>query len=327
MPVFTGPLADMNACPLVSVLVLNWNKKEYLHRCLSSVFRQNYPNIETLFIDNGSDDGSVELVRKHYPQAHIIALDHNMGFSAANNIGISQASGDYIMTLNNDTELDEGCVSELIEVIEQFPQAWSCSPKIVSFDNPPIIVNVGIGVQDRWPTDRGHGEPDDGRYDQIEEILGPNGGAGLYRKAVLDEIGGYDEDFVAYFEDVDLAWRARLTGWISVYAPKAICRHAFGGTNKTRPFYIEYHIFRNIIWLYIKDIPGAYLWKKVPGLLKQEIIFWKSHLRRGGAKWLNMKIDTYKKLPRMMMKRRHIQRNRHIDDKEFERWFHELLPR
>ena len=105
----------------------------------------------------------------------------------------------------------------------------------------------------------------------------------------------YDEDMlghlnhgtvVAYFEDVDLAWRARLTGWISVSAPKAICRHAFGVTKKTRPFYIEYHIFRNIIWLYVKDIPGAYLWKKVPGLLKQEIIFWKRHLRRGGAKWL-----------------------------------------
>jgi len=312
--------------PLVSVIVLNWNKKDYLPRCLDSVFRQDYPNLEVLFVDNGSDDGSVTFVREHYPDARVIPLGHNMGFAPANNIGIQEASGTYVMSLNNDTELDERCIGELVRVIEQHPNAWSCSPKIVSFELPATIVNVGIESRNFNPGDRGHGDPDDGRYDQIEEIFGPNGGAGLYRQEVLDEIGGFDEDFVAYYEDVDLAWRARLAGWCSIYAPEAICRHAFGGTNKSRTFYIEYHIFRNIIWLYIKDLPYKYLLEKLPTLLKQEVVFWISHLRRWDIKWLRMKIHTYQKLPKMFKKRRVIQKNRRLDDQEFERWYRPVPP-
>ena len=307
--------------PLVSVIVLNWNKKEYLRRCLDSACRQDYSNLEILFVDNGSEDGSVAFVRMHYPHIRIIALDYNMGFAPANNIGFAEAAGVYVMTLNNDTELDKGCIRELVTVIEQYPDAWSCSPKIIGFDDPPMIVNVGIESRNFEPRDRGYGDPDDGRYDRIEEIFGPNGGAGLYRKAVLDEIGGFDEDFVAYYEDVDLAWRARLAGRISVYAPGAICRHAFGATNKNRPFYIEYHIFRNIIWLYVKILPYPYLREKLPTLLKQEVIFWIDHVRRWDIKWLKMKLDTYRKLPRMVRKRRQIQRVKRIDNQAFERWY------
>jgi GT2 family glycosyltransferase len=249
-----------------------------------------------------------------------------MGFAPANNIGIALATGEYIMTLNNDTEMEPACVSEMTRTLAASPASWACAPKIVSFDAPPMIVNAGIGVRDHMPTDRGGGEPDDGRYDTPEEVFGPNGGAGLYKKKVLDEIGLYDEDFFFYYEDVDLAWRARLAGWTCVYAPAAICRHESGGTSKALPFFTEYHIFRNLIWLYLKNIPAPYFRKKLPGLIWQEIIFWKAQITRRESRWIRMKLDAYRKIPRMLMKRRHVQKMRRISNGELERWIVPMLP-
>ena len=312
--------------PLVSVIVVNWNRKGYLERCFNAIAAQDYPNLDVILVDNGSTDGSLELMREHFSDVLLISLDQNMGFAPANNIGILASTGVYVLTLNNDTALASGCVSALVDTIERYPQAWACAPKIISFDNPPVIVNVGIGARDHMPTDRGGGEPDDGRYDTVEEVFGPNGGAGLYRRAALDEIGLFDEDFFFYYEDVDLAWRARFAGWTCIYAPTAVCKHVSGGTSKSLPFFTEYHIFRNIIWLYIKGIPCVYLRRRLPRMIKQELIFWKTHLRRGDTQWLKMKWDTYCKAPIMLIKRRSIQRSRRIDDAEFERWFLPLLP-
>lgn len=312
--------------PRVSIVVVNWNRQEYLERCFKAVLAQDYPDLEVILVDNGSQDGSIDLVRERFPIIHIIALDENKGFAQANNIGIAASTGPYIITLNNDTQMAPGCVGALVETMERYPKAWACAPKIISFDDSPVIVNAGIGAKDHMPTDRGGGEPDDGRYSEMEEVFGPNGGAALYRRAVLDDIGLFDEDFFFYYEDVDLAWRARLAGWTCLYVPAAVCRHVSGGTSKSLPFFTEYHIFRNIIWLYIKGIPGPFIRPRLPGLLKQELVFWKTHLLRRDTRWLKMKWDTYLKAPGMLMKRRHIQRSRRIDDAEFERWFTPLLP-
>jgi len=313
--------------PRVSVVVVNWNRKEYLARCFEAVLTQRYPNIETILVDNGSHDGSVELVKERFPNVRLIALDTNRGFAQANNIGISASSGVFVMTLNNDTQMAPDCISTLVEALEGHPEIYACAPKIISFDEPPLIVNAGIGAKDHMPTDRGGGEPDDGRYDRVEEVFGPNAGAGLYRRMVFETLGGFDEDFFAYYEDVDLAWRARLAGWKCLYIPSAVCRHVSGGTSKSLPFFTEYHLFRNIVWLYIKGIPGPFLRPRLLPFLKQEFVFWKTHLRREEIRWLRMKWDTYRKIPRMFVKRRQVQRSRRIDDAEFERWFLPMLPR
>ncbi|MBT5873475.1 MAG: glycosyltransferase family 2 protein [Candidatus Latescibacteria bacterium] len=311
---------------LVSVVIPNWNGIRFLERCLEAIYSQTYPHVEVIFVDNGSDDESVPFVKSRFPEIRILGLPRNLGFAPAINRGIADANGAFILTLNNDTEMAAGCVAALVEALSRNTQVGSCAPKIVGFESPQVIVNVGIESPEFKPADRGFGELDSGQYDEPAEIFGVNAGAGLYRKKMLDDVGLFDEDFESYYEDVDLAWRARLAGWGCLYVPQAICRHEFGGTSKARPFYTEYHIFKNIIWVHVKDLPLRYFREKIATLLKQEIVFWLDHIRRWDTKWLRMKAHTYIKLPKMCLKRRRIMRSRRIDDREFEKWYRPGAP-
>ncbi len=306
---------------MVSIVIPNWNGLRFLERCLRAVTHQTYSSIEVIFVDNGSEDGSVAFTRESFPRMRLVEIPRNLGFAPAVNIGIGEATGDYILTLNNDTEIAPACVAEMVKALETAPEAGACAPKIISFESPPTIVNVGIEAPNFNPADRGFGETDAGQYDNPGEIFGVNAGAGMYRRAMLEDVGLFDADFESYYEDVDLAWRSRLAGWTSIYQPTAICKHEFGGTSKAMPFYTEYHIFKNIVWVHIKNLPYRYLREKVISLLRQEIIFWLNHLRRRDFKWLKMKLHTYVKLPKMCLKRRRIMNKRRIDDLEFERWY------
>ena len=246
----------MSSQPLVSVIVLNYNGKKFLQECLESLYRQNYPNIEIIFVDNRSTDDSVFFVKNNFPNAIIVENNKNLGFAQGNNEGIKKANGKYIFVLNNDTKTNRDCIKFLAEALEKNENAGMVAPKIVSIENPKLIDSIGLNIYpDGLARGKGRNEIDIGQYDKLQESLFPSACAALYKKKMLDEIGLFDENFFAYCEDTDLGIRARLAGWQSVAEPKAIVCHHYSGTfgkySETKAFFTE----RNHFFVAIKNFP------------------------------------------------------------------------
>jgi GT2 family glycosyltransferase len=221
----------MMASPLVSCIVVNWNRRDLLRASLESLARQDYPNLEIIVVDNGSTDGSVDLCTTFQPAVKLIRNSRNRGFCAANNQGIATARGEFIALLNNDAEADPGFVSALLRLFDGRPDVGMAASKIVVWEDPGLIDKAGhLIYPDGQNRGRGTGERDRGQFDRVEDVLWPDGCAALYRKSMFDQIGGFDEDFFAYGDDAELGLRARIAGWNCVYTPHAVVRHHRGAT-------------------------------------------------------------------------------------------------
>jgi GT2 family glycosyltransferase len=247
--------------PKVSIIIVNWNGKRYLKECFDSVFSQTYPNYEVVFVDNGSTDGSVEYIETNFPQTRIVRLDKNYGFAAPNNIGIKEAFKNpevkYIATLNNDTKVDPNWLKELMNVsIEhENDEIGMYASKMLFYNNPNMINSTGISINMAMSaTDRMSCEIDNLKNNHIEEIFGPCAGAALYSRTLLEDIGLFDEDYFAYLEDVDLAWRARLRGWECLYVPTAIVYHNHSSTGIEGSSFKLFHLGKNKIQTLIKNL-------------------------------------------------------------------------
>jgi GT2 family glycosyltransferase len=249
----------MTDLPLISVIILNWNGKEYLYSCIQSVKRQTYLNIETILVDNASADDSVEYIKKFFSDLRLIINPENIGYGGGNNRGIREAKGRYIFILNSDTEIEKDCLELLWECVETDQKIGVTTPKILLYDRRDTIDAAGLTIYpDGLSIGRGRLEPQE-KYNQIEEVFAGSGCASLFRKEMLEEIGLFDEDFFAYAEDTDLGWRARLAGWKAYYEPEAIVYHhhskKFGTYSSTKAFLVE----RNRIWVAWKNFPPPVL--------------------------------------------------------------------
>jgi GT2 family glycosyltransferase len=244
---------------LVSVVVLNWNGNAFIKGCLDSVLAQDYENLEVIVVDNGSSDGSAEIIREDYDDVVLVETGQNLGFGGGNNIGIDRAKGKYVLILNNDAELDPACVSEMKRSLEKDGRYGACASRIDVMDPPDTLDAAGIAVfPDGLSVGRGKWEPVRD-YAEEEEVFFASGCCALYRKEMLDDIAVsgeyYDEDFFAYADDTDLGWRARLRGWRCIYAPAAKCRHLHSATSGYYSTFKVYLVERNRMWLMIKDFP------------------------------------------------------------------------
>jgi GT2 family glycosyltransferase len=226
---------------------------------------QTLSPLEIIVVDNGSKDGSVEWVQNTFPNVHLIANDRNLGFAAANNQALHAARGEYIATLNNDAWATPTWLAELVRAAQSDPSVGMCASKMLFADRPYMINSTGINLD--WAGiawDRQGGELDDKQENEPVEVFGPCAGAALYRREMLEELGGFDEDFFAYLEDVDLAWRARLAGWRCLYVPNAVVYHHHSATAKEGSYFKNYLLGRNKIWLLAKNYPMPYLLKYLP---------------------------------------------------------------
>ncbi|MDQ6698902.1 MAG: glycosyltransferase family 2 protein, partial [Acidobacteriota bacterium] len=215
----------------VTLIVVNWNRKLLLRACLTSVQAQTRPAEQIIVVDNGSTDGSVEMVRAEFPTVSVICNTNNRGFCAANNQGIDAARGDLIALLNNDAEADAPWLAALERVFAQQPDVGMAASKILVYEDPRRIDKAGhLIYPDGQNRGRGTGAVDRGQFDRVEEVLWPDGCAAMYRKSMLDRIGGFDEDFFAYGDDAELGLRARIAGWKCVYTPHAVVRHHRGSS-------------------------------------------------------------------------------------------------
>jgi GT2 family glycosyltransferase len=245
---------------LITVVIVNWNRKELLRASLRSLAAQRNVTFETIVVDNGSTDGSADLAEKEFG-ATVIRNSENRGFCAANNQGIAAARGEFVALLNNDAEAEPDWLAELQRACDSRPEVGMAASKVLVWEDPRRIDKVGhLIFPDGQNRGRGAGALDEGQFDREEEVLWPDGCAALYRKQMLDEIGGFDEDFFAYGDDAELGLRARIAGWKCVYAPRAVVRHHRGSTlGKDSGRRLEL-IERNRVLLAVKLFPWSLLW-------------------------------------------------------------------
>lgn len=236
----------------VTVIIVNWNGRHWLERCLPALQAQTYADFQVIVVDNGSTDGSVSWLDENWPAVRVLPNDRNLGFAAANNAAISASRGEYVVTLNNDVLVEPGWLSELVAGAAD-PDIGMVASQIALWDRPDMLDSAGLEV-DRagigW--NRGWGQAAATARTACD-VFGACAAAGLYRRAMLDEIGLFDEDFFAYYEDVDLAWRAQRAGWRGRYAPAARVLHWHSATGRQS---IERKLFllgRNKVWTILKN--------------------------------------------------------------------------
>jgi GT2 family glycosyltransferase len=327
--------------PRVSVVIVNWNGKHHLDECLGSLRTQTFEDFEIILVDNGSLDGSGEYVREHFREVRLVALQKNFGFAGGNNAGIRVASGKYLALLNNDTKVDPAWLTNLLRAAEATPSPvgmWAS--KILTYDNPRIIDNVGLLM---YPDGLGRGkgrlELDTGQYDQPGEAFFPSGCAGLYRREMLDEIGLFDEAFFAYADDVDIGLRARLAGWHCIYVPSAKVYHKYSASSSAHSPFKAFLVERNRIWVLLKYYPiemivispfatltrllvhlyGALTGKGASGRFSEQ-----NSVPQAMAILLKAWYSAFSALPRIIMQRRAFSKLKRIGRRELYRLFCEF---
>ena len=300
----------------VSVVIPNWNGAQHIPCCIESLRCQTYREIEIIVADNGSTDGSLELLAHEYPEVQVLALGENRGFAGGCNAGIRAATGRIIALLNNDTEADPRWLSEVVAAFERHPKAGTIASKMLLFDQRDRFHTAGDFYRvDGIPGNRGVWQKDQGQYDREEAVFSACGGSAAYRKTMLDQIGLLDEDFFYSCEDMDLAWRAQLAGWKCIYAPRAIVYHKLSATGGgvTASFYDG----RNFIYLLIKDYPGD-LWQTYwRAILRAQLRLGREAVRawRGTAARARLRgmLAGLLGIPKMVGKRHPVQCSRTVD--------------
>jgi GT2 family glycosyltransferase len=263
--------------PAISVVVVTWNRRELLRACLASLARQTHPRFEVVVVDNGSGDGSADMVlelAESYPvPLRLIANSSNRGYCAANNQGVAASQAELVALLNNDAEAEPGWLEALEAVIRLHDDVGMAASKVLVWEDPrrhaleptptlgSIIDKCGhLMYPDGQNRGRGSGQLDHGQFDRVEEVLWPDGCAAMYRRAMLEDVGGFDEEFFAYADDAELGLRGRIAGWRCFYAPGAVVRHHRGATlgigSARRLTLIE----RNRVLLVVKLFPWNLLW-------------------------------------------------------------------
>lgn len=257
------------AAPAISVVVVNWNGAEDLARCLGSLTAGRDRRVEVVVVDNGSTDDSIARARAAWPAAVIVALPVNAGFAEGCNRGIAVSHGDWVLTLNNDTEVDAGFVEALRAAAARAPADVGMIQPRIRLRGRGRLNSTGVLVhRDGSAHDRDFGAPL-GARPAADEVLCVTAGAGLYRRRMLEEtrVRGecFDADFFMYFEDVDLGWRARLAGWRATYLPDARVDHTFQASSRRRGrHFVTIHCMRNRVRALLKNASLRMIVRSLP---------------------------------------------------------------
>lgn len=299
----------------VSVVIPNWNGEQELPACLDALLAQTLKP-EIIVVENGSTDGSKELLYGHYPDVTVIPLTFNSGFAGGVNAGLRHAADaghDFTALLNNDAVADKNWLKNLGETMHSNARVGIVTSKMIS-DTGEYLDSSGE-LYTIWglPYPRGRREANTAKYDDRREVFGASGGASLYRQKMLAEIGFFDEDFFAYYEDVDISFRAQLAGWKVLYEPAAQVRHHIGATSGRVRGFTTYHTMKNLPWLAIKNVPKGLLHKTLMRLSLVYFLFLGRAIARGQG-WIAIKGIGWmcKGLPRKIGQRRGIQKKRTV---------------
>jgi len=302
--------------PVASVIIVNWNGKRLLGRCLRGLRRQTFQDFQTLLVDNGSTDRSVAYVREHFPEVKVIALPQNRGFAGGNNVGIRASHGKYVALLNNDAEPDPRWLEALIEALEAHPEVGFCASKMLRADTPGVIDTAGdIFYTHGVGGKRGAGQRDGPGFSRAEYVFGACAGAAIYRRAMLEDISPFDEDFFLYGEDVDLSFRAQLRGYKCLFVPEARVYHQVAATAGLDSPLSVYYTRRNMLYVLVKDLPTSLLLHHLGAILLHFLAGDLLYALIGHAAVVaRARRDNLKLMRKMLAKRRWIQRTRCVPD-------------
>lgn len=313
--------------PLVSVIIVNYNGKGYVGRCVETVLKNKYPNFEAIVVDNGSKDGSVEFLRKTFAKNKkfkVLALEKNFGPAYARNKGVEKARGQYLAFLDNDTIPEKDWLIFLVKAMEKDSTVGACQCKLLlARDRNKLdyvgdyLSQLGFLVQ-KCQT----GEQDQGQYDQRFAILSAKSAGMGMRREVFDKIGGFDPDYFIYMEETDLGWRSWLAGYRTIFVPESIVYHEFGSSTLVDPdrqnYRVKFHGTKNYIMTLIKNLGLINLIKILPChcLLWWGIAFWLLAKRQFKNGFLVIKGISWNLiyLPQNLAKRRKIQKARVVKD-------------
>lgn len=255
-----------------SIVIVNWNGAGLLPACLDALRAQTRQAGEIIVVDNASADDSLALLAARYPQVRVVPYTKNLGFAGGMNAGIAASRGAIVVALNNDTIPAPGWLAALVAPLEALPTLGSTMSTMVFTHAPERIAAAGIAVyRNGLALEEFLGVPLAALSPTPRPIFGPTGGAAAYRRAMLDDVGHFDEDFFLYLEDVDLAWRARLRGWSSLHVPGAIVAHLYSATSGQGSPLKRYHLARNRLWALRKDLPRALIRRHWPAIVAYDL--------------------------------------------------------
>ena len=321
---------------MISIVLVNWNGKRFLSDCLHSIAAQSYQPTEVLIVDNASTDGSQELLLREQRHYHyqLVCNECNLGYCGGANLGIRQTRGKYILVLNPDVILDVTFLEQLFDIAEQNPNFGILTGKLLRFDRRTLDSTGQFLRKNFSPLERGYGEPDQGQYEQPGFVFSACGAAAWYRRAMLDDIqinGEYfDESYFAFYEDLDIGWRAQLLGWNAYYVPTARAYHYRGGGLSEqqrkkhwfeaipllpaasfieKPAFIQRHILLNRYLTVVKNAAWQEILHGLPAICFYELLAWGYALCVRPTLLTTLR-DILRIFPKLRRKRREIQQRR-----------------
>ncbi len=316
----------------LAVVIPNWNSIDFIEDCLQSLQRQTQPHT-VIVADNGSVDGSMELIRDKYPTVQLHSFPDNTGFTGGVNRGIKPAleqGFEAIVLFNNDAVAEPDWLERLAAAAQAYPKAGIITSKIRHLSDSKLDSTGDFYSIWGFPFPRGRDETDHGQYDAPEQqvVFAGSGGASLYRAELFRQIGLFDQRFFAYFEDTDLSFRAHLTGWEVRYEPSAVVRHRISATSsRMKNNFGRYQTVKNFIYVYTKNMPGYLYWKYLPLAIAAYGLMFVSDLRRRQlGTFFHSSLTALVHLPGILVDRWHIQRMRTVTPAAIDRLLYHDLP-
>lgn len=300
----------------ITIIIVNWNGAPFLERCLSSLMAQTVAPAEIILVDNASTDDSLEIARR-FPSVRLLAQEQNTGFARGNNLAIEAASPDseWVALLNPDAFADPRWLEELLAAVYRNPGFDLFASRLLDAGDASRLDGAGDAFHmSGLPWRIAHGAPVAADAEGEREVFSPCAAAAMYRRRVLQEAGGFDEDYFCYSEDVDLGFRLRLRGYRCLHVPLSVAHHVGSGTTGGQHSdFAVYHGHRNLVWTYVKDMPCLLFWILLPLHLALNLVtlVWFALHGQGGVIW-RAKRDAVAGLPKMWRKRRQIQKDRTV---------------
>jgi GT2 family glycosyltransferase len=316
----------MTHVPL-SAIIVNWNGLRYLPDCFDALLPQLPPGAEVVLVDNGSTDGSAALACERYPATRVVALRENLGFAGGVNAGLRAARGELLLLLNNDAFAEPGFVAALLDAFDRCPEAGAASAALTFAHRPDLIASAGIRVRrDGLALDLWAGRPVGQLPAEPQPIMGPSGGAALYRRALLEDVGLMEPGYFNYLEDADLAWRALLRGWRTVVVPAARARHVYSATAGQGSPFKQRLLSRNRVRTIVRCVPGPLLRGCLPAILGYDLLAAAYGLAARQPAMLSGRLAALRELPELLAQRRAIQASRRMPIAEIARWLEPAGP-
>jgi GT2 family glycosyltransferase len=305
----------------ISIVIVTWNSSRYLFRCLTALARQTFTDFEILIIDNGSTDTTLDILKTYRPSIKVRSLPENLGFAVANNIGARLARGKWLALLNADAFPEPDWLEQLLRAADDNPEFTFFASRQIQANAPDLLDGTGdiyhvSGLA--WRQNYNHPVSEYGI--QSGEVFSACAAAALYPRDEFIKVGGFDEDYFSYHEDVDLGFRLRLIGGRCLYVPQAVVYHVGSASTGKSSDFAFYHGHRNLVWTFFKDMPAALFWIYLPLHMLMNIFFSVSFLiKEKRSIVFKSKIDAFRALPVILRKRNCIQQSRIVSSKEIYR--------